>query len=230
MSPSTIKDALRSVRADIAAAAQTAGRDPASVKLLAVSKTKPAEAVAEAYDAGQRDFGENYSQELVQKAAALSHLAELRWHHIGHLQSNKVKQLLPIAYLFHGVDRLSLSAEMDKRAAVLNRPVGVLVEVSLGDEETKSGCSPDELAGLVAAVRASHHLELCGLMTMPPLFEDPELARPYFRRLRELRDAHGGAEALPELSMGMSNDFRVAIEEGATIVRVGTAIFGGRGH
>jgi pyridoxal phosphate enzyme (YggS family) len=198
------------------------------VLLLAVSKTKPLEAIVEAYQAGQRDFGENYVQELVRKAEALAGLEGIRWHHIGHVQSNKVRQLVPVTTVVHGVDRLDLVAELDKRAAAAGRTLDVLCEVSIAGEDTKSGCEPARLPELLAALGEARHLRLRGLMTMPPFDEDPEASRPHLRRLRELRDAHGGPERLPELSMGMSHDFRVAIEEGATIVRVGTAIFGAR--
>ena len=195
------------------------------MKLLAVSKTKPESLVREAYAAGQRDFGENYVQELVAKAAALADLPDLRWHLIGPLQRNKVKQVVPVASLVHTVDRAALAEELSKRAAAAGRTVRVLLEVNVAGEASKAGCSPDEAPALAAAVRSLPGLSLGGLMTIPPDTEDRELARPYFRRLREIRDAIGD---LPELSMGMSHDFEIAVEEGATIVRVGTAIFGSR--
>ena len=195
------------------------------MKLLAVSKTKPESLVREAYAAGQRDFGENYVQELVAKAAALADLPDLRWHLIGPLQRNKVKQVVPVASLVHTVDRAALAEELSKRAAAAGRTVRVLLEVNVAGEASKAGCSPDDAPALAAAVRSLPGLSLGGLMTIPPDTEDRELARPYFRRLREIRDAIGD---LPELSMGMSHDFEIAVEEGATIVRVGTAIFGSR--
>jgi pyridoxal phosphate enzyme (YggS family) len=222
----TIAERLALVRERIAEAALRAGRAPESVRLLAVSKTKPAELVRAAYEAGQREMGENYVQELGAKAAALSDLGELRWHMIGPLQRNKVKQVVGVAALVHTVDRVSLAEEIEKRAAAIGRVVPVLLEVNVAGEASKAGCSPEEAPALAAAVRAMPHVELRGLMTIPPDTEDREEARPYFRRLRELRDRLGGD--LPELSMGMSHDFEIAIEEGATIVRVGTAIFGAR--
>jgi PLP dependent protein len=224
----SIADNLQAVRARVQQAASAAGRDPATVLLLAVSKTKPVQAIAEAYEAGQRDFGENYAQELARKARQLAHLPDIRWHHIGHVQSNKIRELVPVAHVVQGVNRPSLVPELDRRAESTGRALEVLAEVNIAGELSKSGCPPELLADLLAALRGAPHLRLRGLMTMPPLDDDPEASRPYFRRLRELRDAHGGPDVLPELSMGMSNDFPVAIAEGATIIRVGTAIFGAR--
>lgn len=221
----TIASRLAGVRARLADACARAGRPAESVTLLAVSKTKPESAIREAYAAGQRDFGENYVQELTAKAAALSDLPGLRWHVIGPLQRNKVKQVVPVASLVHTVDRPQLAEEIDRRAAAAGRVVPVLIEVNAGGEASKAGCAPSEAAALAAAVRGLPHLELRGLMTIPPDTEDREQARPYFKALRALRDALGD---LPELSMGMSHDFEIAVEEGATIVRVGTAIFGSR--
>lgn len=228
MQPSAIARNLEAVRARLAAAARSANRDPASIQLVAVSKRKPVEAIRAAYEAGQRDFGENYSQELVAKAAELAEREEIRWHHIGHVQRNKVKQLLPHVHLLHAVDRAKLVAELDKRAHTAERRVPVLVQVNIAGEDTKSGCAPDQLGALLSTLRQAERVRAVGLMTMPPYLEDPEQVRPVFRRLRELRDEHGGVAELPELSMGMSHDYAVAIEEGATIVRVGTAIFGAR--
>jgi pyridoxal phosphate enzyme (YggS family) len=224
----SIAQNLAAVRAEMQQAALAAGRDPASVLLLAVSKTQPAEAIVEAYEAGQRDFGENYVQELTRKAEALAHLPDIRWHHIGHVQTNKVRQLAPVVSLVHAVDRESLVGELDRRALGSGRCLDVLAEVNIAGELSKSGCEPVHLAELLAALGRAQHLRVRGLMTMPPLDEDPEASRLYLRGLRELRDRHGGSAALPELSMGMSHDFRVAIAEGATIVRIGTAIFGER--
>jgi hypothetical protein len=224
----SIAQNLAAVRAEVERAAQAADRDPRTVLLLAVSKTKPVDAIVQAYQAGQRDFGENYVQELMRKAEALRHLGDIRWHHIGHVQTNKVRQLVPVASLVHAVDRESLVDELDRRAIGSGRTLDVLVEVNIAGELSKSGCEPVHLAALLAALGRAQHLRVRGLMTMPPLFEDPEASRPYLRGLRELRDLHGGPTVLPELSMGMSHDFRVAIEEGATIVRIGTAIFGAR--
>lgn len=219
---------LLAVRKELETAARAAGRDPASVKLLAVSKRKPTAAVVDAYEAGQRDFGENYGQELLRKSAELRHLPDIRWHHIGHVQRNKARQLVPVVHLLHAVDRIALAQELDKRAAAAERQIDVLVQVNIAGEDSKSGCAPDDLGLLMDGLRRCKHVGVRGLMTMPPFLEDPEQVRPFFRKLRELRDEHGGPHALPELSMGMSHDFVVAIEEGATIVRVGTAIFGPR--
>lgn len=224
----SIAEALETVRAQLQDAAHAAGRDPKAVQLLAVSKRKPVQDIVAAYEAGQRDFGENYGQELLTKAAELSHLEGLRWHHIGHLQRNKVKPLVPVTALLHGVDRPSLVQELDKRAAAAGRRLEVLIQVNVAGEQSKSGCTPGELTALLDAIASSEHVVARGLMTMPPYVDDPEEARPHFARLRELRDQHGGPSQLPELSMGMTHDYAVAVAEGATIVRIGTAIFGAR--
>ncbi len=219
---------LAEVRRLVAEATARAGRPPGSVSLLAVSKTKSPEAIREAYAAGQRAFGENYAQELSQKAAALRDLPEIEWHFIGRLQRNKAKQVVQVARTVHAVDRAELAAELGKRAADAAVRARVLVEVNVSGEASKGGCRPDELGRVLAAIRAEPSLEAAGLMTIPPETSDAEGARPFFAALRRLRDEHGGAVALPELSMGMTHDFSVAIAEGATIVRVGTAIFGAR--
>lgn len=222
----TIAERLAAVRARIAEATTRAGRPEGSVRLLAVSKTKPEALIREAYAAGQRDFGENYAQELATKAMALADLKDLRWHMIGPLQRNKAKLVVPVAKVVHTVDRPELAEELSKRAAGTGKTPQVLLEVNVAGEASKAGCTPEGAVGLAALVRQLPHLDLVGLMTIPPDTDDRELARPFFRRLRELRDALGGG--LTELSMGMSHDFEIAIEEGATIVRVGTAIFGAR--
>lgn len=218
----TTAERLGDVRARVARAAERAQRDPASVRLLAVSKTQPALAVREAYDAGQRAFGENYVQELVDKSLALSSLDDLEWHFIGHLQRNKVKEVLRANAVVHTLDSVRLADEIARRSSAR---VTVFLQVNVAREPQKSGVLPEELATLVAHVRGLDALDLRGLMTIPPDAE-PEDARPHFRALRALAVEHG----LSELSMGMSADLEVAIEEGATIVRVGTAIFGARGH
>lgn len=223
-----IPERLAAIRARIDEATQRAGRPPASVRLVAVSKTKPAEAVRIAYAAGQRDFGENYVQELADKAAQLSDLPDLRWHFIGALQRNKAKLATNLSAMIHTVDRDELVHELDKRAAALGKQLEVLIEVNVGDESSKSGASIDAFPALLERARNAAHLRVRGLMAIPPLLDDPEAVRPYFVKLRQLRDAHGGAVSLPELSMGMSHDYVAAIEEGATLVRVGTAIFGSR--
>ena len=221
---SAVADGLARVRERVARAAVLASRDPSTVRLVAVSKTKPSEAIREAYAAGQRDFGENYAQELAEKADALADLPDLSWHFIGHLQSNKAKLVAPRAHLIHAVDSVSLARELAKRAA--GRELSVLVEVNVGGEAQKHGVAPSELNALLDAVSGVPGLSLRGLMTMPP--HDLDAARRAFEGLAELREKHGGAGRLPELSMGMSDDLEVAIACGATIVRVGTAIFGGR--
>ncbi|WP_437952488.1 YggS family pyridoxal phosphate-dependent enzyme [Sorangium sp. So ce296] len=220
---------LEEVRRRIASATARAGRAPGEVRLIAVSKGKPAEAIRAAYAAGQRDFGENYAQELVEKAEALADLDGIVWHAIGQLQRNKAKVVARVAQVVHSVDRDELAVELDRRAAALGRTLDVLLEVNVGGEASKGGCAPGDLAPLVAAVARCAHLRPIGLMTIAPFLEDPADVLPFFAQLRALRDAHGGHEVLPELSMGMSHDFEAAVAEGATLVRVGTAIFGARG-
>jgi pyridoxal phosphate enzyme (YggS family) len=211
---------LRVVREQIARAADRARRDPASVALVAVSKLHDASMIRAAYEAGQRDFGENYVQELEDKASALAALPELAWHFIGHLQRNKVKAVLRAHPVVHTVDSARLADEIAQRAP--GERVRVLLQVNVAREAQKSGIAPEALDQLVAHVRSASALELRGLMTIPPEAGDP---RPHFRALRELAERH----ALPELSMGMSADLDAAVEEGATLVRIGTAIFGARG-
>jgi len=220
---------LAEVRQQIDEAVVRAGRPPGAVRLLAVSKTKPAAAIRAAHAAGQREFGESYAQELAQKAEELRDLDGLVWHFIGRLQRNKAKQVAQAARVIHTVDRPELAAELGKRAAAAGVRVRILVEVNVAGEASKGGCTPAELAAVLAAVAAEPSLDAAGLMTIPPVTDDPEGARAFFAELRALRDRHGGAAALPELSMGMTHDFAVAVAEGATIVRVGTAIFGARG-
>jgi pyridoxal phosphate enzyme (YggS family) len=194
---------------------------PAGVTLIAVSKTQPAEAIREAYAAGQRDFGENYAQEWRAKADALADLPDLRWHFIGGLQTNKVKYLAGRVACVHTVDRLELARELSRRFAAKGATARVFLEVNVGGEASKEGCAPAQLPDLAREVAALPAVEVVGLMCIPPAEGDP---RPHFRTLRGLRDALG----LRELSMGMSGDWRVAVEEGATLVRIGTAIFGAR--
>jgi PLP dependent protein len=223
-----IRRNLEHVRETIAESTVRAGRDPSSVSLIAVSKTFPAERIAEAYACGQRDFGENRVQEFCEKLAQL-HLPEARFHLIGHLQSNKVWQ----AAAFDWIDTLDserLARRLNEAAAKAGKVMPVLIEVKLGEEAAKTGASEADVATLAAIVESLGNLELKGLMTIPPHTPDPADSRPYFRRLRELRDRlrERGHAALAELSMGMTRDFPIAIEEGATMVRVGTAIFGPR--
>lgn len=226
----TVAEALGAVRARVEGAATAAGRDPGTVRLLAVSKTHPASAVRDAYEAGQRDFGENYVQELVQKADELRDLPDLRWHLIGHLQRNKAKQVAPLLSLLHTVDSWELARELDKRleAGAPERVLPVLVEVSIAGEAQKHGLAPEDLPELLQGIETLPRLALRGLMCVPPFTEDPAGARPHFERLAALRDAHGGQTRLPELSMGMTSDLEQAVAAGATWVRVGTAIFGAR--
>jgi len=222
---------LAAVRARIARAAGRARRDPASVRLVAISKTFPAEAVREASAAGQIDFGENRVQEGLPKMDATADIP-LRWHLVGHLQSNKAKKAGARFDLIHSVDSADLLTLVDDAAAAAGRRIDLLVQVDLAGEATKHGAREDDLAAIFDAARNRRAARLAGLMLLPPAVDDPEAARPYFRRLRELRDrlrADGvDASMLGELSMGMSHDFEVAVEEGATMVRVGSAIFGSR--
>ena len=226
----SIAENLSAIRAKIAAAARRAGRDPAAVRLVAVSKTKAAAAVDEAARAGQRLFGENYVQEFAAKAREVRE--EVEWHFIGHLQSNKVKYLAGLVTMIHSVDRLSLAEEIDRQWGKLGAVCDILVQVNIAGEATKSGTSAEALIELVRAVAALPHLRVRGLMTMPPFFDDPEGARPYFRELKHLAGIVAAAGipsvSMAELSMGMSGDFEAAVEEGATLVRVGTALFGER--
>ena len=227
-------DALRArladVRARIARAAGRAGRDPASVRLIAVSKTFPAEYVRAAAAAGQIDFGENKVQEALLKMDQTADLA-LRWHLIGHLQSNKAKKAARFGVV-HSIDGAALVRQLDEAADASGRRIDLLAQVDLAGEATKHGAREDELTAIFDAARSARSCRCVGLMLLPPASDDPDGARPYFRALREVRDrllARGvDASMLQELSMGMSHDFEVAVEEGSTLVRVGTAIFGGR--
>lgn len=226
-----VADRLAGVRSRISAAARSAGRDPSSVRLIAVSKTFPLDAVRAAYAAGQRDFGENRVQEALQKIAAGTDL-EIRWHLIGHLQTNKARKAGPAFACIHGVDSVELLQKLDAAAAEAGTAPELLIQVDLAGEATKHGVLPDDVPRLLDAAAGCRAARVAGLMTMPPIPENPEDARPYFRQLRELRDGWQAAGVPPsmlrELSMGMSGDFEVAIQEGSTMVRVGTAIFGSR--
>jgi pyridoxal phosphate enzyme (YggS family) len=221
---------LADVRARIARAAGRAGRDPSSIRLIAVSKTFPAEYVRAAADAGQIDFGENKVQEALSKMDQTSDL-HVRWHLIGHLQSNKAKKAARFD-LVHSVDAPALVEKLDEAAAAAARRIDLLVQVDLAGEATKHGAREDELIAIFDRIRSARSCRCVGLMILPPAVTDPDAARPYFRELRDVRErllARGGdASMLQELSMGMSHDFEGAVEEGATMVRVGTAIFGGR--
>jgi len=226
-----IADNIGRVRERIAAACARAGRRPEEVKLVAVSKTVPPERIRQAYDAGLRDFGENRVQEASAKRPPLADL-DATWHLVGHLQTNKARDARELFQYIHSVDSLRLAEKLDKAAVSGGGWLPVLLEVNLGEEPSKSGARGGEVLQLAEGVGLLPTLELRGLMVIPPFFEDPEQARPFFRRLRELA-AMIQSRKLPgvfmrELSMGMSHDFEVAIEEGATLVRIGTAIFGPR--
>jgi pyridoxal phosphate enzyme (YggS family) len=211
-------------------AAEKAGRDPAAIHLVAVSKTRPAADIIEAFQASQTVFGENYIQELVPKLTEVSEAVQ--WHVIGHLQSNKVKYIAGQVAMIHSVDRISLATEIDRQWGKLGKVCDVLVQVNISGESTKSGATEEGAIQLVRECALLPHIRVRGLMTMPPFFDDPEAARPFFaglRRLSEVVTAHNIAGVnMVELSMGMSGDFEAAIQEGATLVRIGTAIFGNR--
>jgi pyridoxal phosphate enzyme (YggS family) len=211
---------LAAVRERIARAADRARRDPGGILLLAVTKVFPADVIREAYELGLREFGENYVQEFEGKAPLVGDLPDARFHLIGHLQSNKSRKAAELFQVVQTVDSEKLAHRLNE----CGRPLDVMLEVKLSPEQAKEGADPAELPGLIAAVRTCPNLRLLGLMTMPPWSDDPEASRPYFRKLRELSEQHG----LSQLSMGMSHDLETAIEEGATCVRVGTALFGKR--
>ena len=229
----TTAERLATVRANVAPACERAGRDPAEVTIVGVSKTQPVEEVREALAAGLADFGENRVQELVPKAEAVAAadlttpdgLSHPRWHFIGHLQRNKVRQVLPHIAALHSLDSLRLVEEIERRAELrAGEPLPCYLEVNVSGEPSKQGLAPDELPRLLARAEETPHVRVAGLMTVAPLVDDPEQVRPVFRRLRDLAGAHG----LESLSMGMTDDYAVAVEEGATVLRIGRAIFGAR--
>jgi pyridoxal phosphate enzyme (YggS family) len=227
-----IATAIAAVRERIARAAARAGREASEVTLVAVSKTHPPDVVAQAFAAGLRDFGENKVQEAAGKIEALAALRArgLRWHLVGHLQSNKARRAVELFDAVHTVDGADLGARLDRIAGETGRTLPVLVQVAMGGERTKSGVAEDHLLPLLDSLRGLAHVRVEGLMTLPPPADDPETMRPFFRRLCSWRDRARAAGLLQgaHLSMGMSGDFEVAIEEGATFVRVGTALFGER--
>jgi len=230
----SISDNIAEVRRRITEAAARAGRDPAVISLMAVTKTQPAERIREAYEAGLRLFGENRVQEFAGKADALRGMATAEWHMIGHLQSNKAAKAVELFPGVDSVDSLRLAEKLNAAAGEFGKTLAVLIEINVGGEAAKSGLAAEseELQELLQSAAKLEHLEFRGLMTVPPFTEDPQQARPYFSKLQELRDQIA-ARHLPRigmqvLSMGMSHDFEVAIEEGSTCVRVGTAIFGER--
>lgn len=226
----TIASNLAHINERIRTAAEKAGRDPASVRLVAVSKTRPAADIITAFRAGQTVFGENYIQELVPKLAEINEAVQ--WHVIGHLQSNKVKYIAGRVAMIHSVDRLSLAHEIDRQWGRLGKVCDVLIQVNIAGEATKSGTTEAGAIQLVRECALLPNIRVKGLMTMPPFFDDPDAARPYFAELRRLAEAVAGQRIagvdMAELSMGMSGDFEAAVQEGATLVRVGTAIFGAR--
>ncbi|HWR16727.1 MAG TPA: YggS family pyridoxal phosphate-dependent enzyme [Terriglobales bacterium] len=230
----SIAENLEQVRERVAEAARRCGRDPKGVTLVAVCKTFPAEAIREAYEAGQRLFGENRVQEFEGKAPALADLSDAEFHMIGHLQSNKARRAVELFDAVESVDSVKLADRLNAAAGELKKTLPVLLEINVGGEEAKSGLTLDwtEIEPLLANAPRWESLRIRGLMTVPPYTEDPEGARDYFRQLRELRDEivrrEFPAVEMETLSMGMSHDFEVAIEEGSTCVRVGTAIFGER--
>lgn len=223
-----LSNRLQVIRDRIHTAAVRCGRDPATVELLAVSKTHPVAVIQEAVEAGQLLFGENKVQEILAKAPQLP--AELHWHLIGHLQSNKVRKVLPLVKAIHSIDSLDLARDVNRIATELGLTAQVYLEVNLAEESTKHGFKVEEMRTNLEALHALDRLSIQGLMCIPPFEADPELSRPYFTRLRELRDEleKSSGKLLPLLSMGMSHDFEIAIEEGATLVRVGSALFGER--
>lgn len=216
----------------ISHAAMRAGRSPDEVKLVAVTKAVGIETIKEAIDAGLRIFGENRVQEARDKISNLKSQisnSRIEWHLIGYLQKNKAKYAVQLFDLIHSVDSIGLAEELNKQAEKIHKIQRILIQVKLSEEETKHGIAEEDLTPLLERIKRLNNLKLEGLMTMPPFFEDPERARPYFRRLREIRDnLENKGFKLPDLSMGMSGDFEVAIEEGATMVRIGTLLFGER--
>jgi pyridoxal phosphate enzyme (YggS family) len=230
----SIADNLARVRQRIADAARRAGRRPEEVALMAVTKTFPPEIIREAYAAGQRLFGENRVQEFAEKAPSLADLPKIEFHLVGHLQSNKAAKAAQIFSSIDSVDSIHLAEKLNAAGEKAGKRLPVLIEINVGGEAAKTGVAPDspELEALLAAAPRLEHLEFCGLMSIPPFTEDPQTARPYFRTLSGLRDRIADrklpAVSMVTLSMGMSHDFEVAIEEGSTCVRVGTAIFGPR--
>ena len=228
----TIQDNITNIRQRIDAACHKAGRDPQTVHLLAVSKKKPLVDIETAVAAGQKMVGENYVQEFVAKYDECS--VDVDWHYIGALQTNKVKYLRDKVAMIHSVDRLSLAKEVDRQWSKCDQPAKILIQVNIGEEETKAGVLAEDLEPLVRKICQLPHLRICGLMAIPPYNSDTEESRQWFRAMRQLADAIDALQlpnvSMDELSMGMSDDFEVAIEEGATLIRIGTAIFGVRDY
>ncbi|WP_367360806.1 YggS family pyridoxal phosphate-dependent enzyme [Syntrophus sp. (in: bacteria)] len=230
MTDDGIKSKIQIVRSRIAEAAARSGRRPSEIRLMAVTKTVEENRIRQALEAGIDLCGENYIQESRIKIESIGHPPQ--WHMIGHLQTNKAKYAVRLFDMVESVDRFELAVELDRRAGGAGRVLPILIEVNSGGELTKSGIPPEEAIGLIRRIAPLEHLAISGLMTMPPWFDDPEEARPFFSALRTLRDRIAAEEfdrvAMTELSMGMTDDFEVAVEEGATIVRVGRGIFGER--
>ncbi|MDP2644609.1 MAG: YggS family pyridoxal phosphate-dependent enzyme [Desulfobacterales bacterium] len=226
-----IADNLDKLRSRIRKAVQACGRNPETVRLVAVSKTFPAETVREAIAAGQNVFGENYIQEAVKKTAILSSLP-VSWHFIGHLQTNKAGHAVRIFDLIHSVDSIHLGEELNRQAKKISKVQKILIQVNTGQEDTKSGVCADDVPGLINELKRFENISIQGLMTLPPFFDDPQRAYPYFSALHELSDQirreNPHRVEMKELSMGMTGDFEVAIKAGATLLRVGTAVFGKR--
>ena len=230
----TIAERFKEVKKRVDDAALRSGRDPEDIKLVAVTKTHPASEINEAIEAGATDIGENRVQEILEK---IDDVSPVRWHLIGHLQTNKVRQVIDKVVMIHSVDSLKLAREIDKRAAAAGLKMDVLIEINSAMEETKSGIAASDLKQLVTDITAEcENVRVCGIMCIPPIAADPEDSRPYFKEAAELFKEMKGWDlpaerfAPTELSMGMSGDFEVAIEEGATIVRVGSSIFGPRNY
>jgi pyridoxal phosphate enzyme (YggS family) len=226
-----LKNSLAQVRKRIQSAAAVCGRNEKEIQLVAVSKTKPKEMVLEAFEAGVTVFGENYVQEAREKFNAL-YTYPISWHFIGHLQTNKAKYVVKIFDLIHSVDSIKLAKELDKQARKNNKVQKVLVQVNIAEEDSKSGIRVQDTFSLIQEMSCLENISVRGLMTMPPYFYAPERVRPFFRALRQLRDdireENIAGVSMNELSMGMTGDFEIAIQEGATLVRIGTAIFGER--
>lgn len=227
-----LRENFRQVEENIRRACGRAGRDPGDVTLIAVSKTKPVELLREAYDLGTRVFGENKVQEIVEKYEALP--KDIHWHMIGHLQRNKVKYIIDKVDLIHSVDSVRLAETIEKEAAKHDLTANILLEVNVAEEESKFGLKVDEVEKTIEEIAKFPHIKVCGLMTIAPFVDDPEENRLYFRRLRNLSVDIGGKNVdnvtMSILSMGMTNDYEVAVEEGATMVRVGTGLFGARDY
>ena len=225
-------DNFKEVEENIREACERVGRDPAEVTLIAVSKTKPVEILQEAYDFGTRIFGENKVQEIVEKYEALP--KDIHWHMIGHLQRNKVKYIIDKVELIHSVDSVRLAETIEKEAAKKGLTARILLEVNVAEEESKFGLKVDEVEDVIEKISEFSHIKVCGLMTIAPFVENPEENRPYFQRLRKLSVDIGAKKVdnvtMSILSMGMTNDYEVAVEEGATMVRVGTGLFGARNY